>query len=315
MPNLHLGINACFAVKRWPEPERWLCIVRELGLDCCQFSFDLVDPLLDETITFSYADRVREQAAAEGIFIHSAFTGLAAYSWSQLLHPDQAMREAAMRWYERAIDFTARLGAPGMGGHIGAFSVQDAADAARQRLLLAELEQRLAALSRYAGQRGLRFLLFENMAVTREWGYSIEQAQQLTSLPLDGVPLVLCLDLGHPCALLPVESRYRSLETGTSSADYLAWLNVPWPHTPVLHLQQSDRTGDHHWPFTAAYNAQGLVQAPAVLNALSHWPATDIYLFLEPIHPFEADDDSVLQDLRESVQYWRDAMKESLQTS
>ncbi|HCJ35672.1 MAG TPA: xylose isomerase, partial [Ktedonobacter sp.] len=39
MARLHLGINTCFAVKRWPEPQQWLSIVKEeLGLDCCQFS-------------------------------------------------------------------------------------------------------------------------------------------------------------------------------------------------------------------------------------------------------------------------------------
>ena len=54
MSRLHLGINTCFAVKRWPEPEQWVRIVKhELGLDCCQFSFDLVDPLLDESTTRS----------------------------------------------------------------------------------------------------------------------------------------------------------------------------------------------------------------------------------------------------------------------
>src|SRR6266567_4439397 len=122
MPHLHLGINTCFAVKRWPEPEQWLTIVKkELGLNCCQFSLDLVDPMLDEAATASYADTARECAAANGVLLHSSFTGLAAYSWSQLLHPDLAMREAAVRWYERAINFTARLGAIGMGGHIGAF--------------------------------------------------------------------------------------------------------------------------------------------------------------------------------------------------
>src|SRR5579884_2637692 len=52
------------------------------------------------------------------------------------------------------------------------------------------------------------------------------------------------------------------------------------------------------------------LQAPPVLDALQHWPASDIYLFLEPIHPFEAEEDSVLQDLHESVRYWRDAMRE-----
>ncbi|HKV59142.1 MAG TPA: TIM barrel protein, partial [Ktedonobacteraceae bacterium] len=175
--SIHLGINTCFAIKRWPEPEQWVRIVKdELGLDCCQFSFDLVEPLLDEAATMAYADAVRQLATQQNLFIHSTFTGLAAYSWSQLLHPQQAMREAAMRWYERAIDFTARLGAGGMGGHSGAFSVQDAMHAERKHMLLRELEERLAALSRYAAQHGLNFLLFENMAVEREWGHSIEEA-------------------------------------------------------------------------------------------------------------------------------------------
>lgn len=44
MTEFRLGINNCFAVKRWPEPERWAAIVRErLGLDLVQHSFDLVD--------------------------------------------------------------------------------------------------------------------------------------------------------------------------------------------------------------------------------------------------------------------------------
>src|SRR5437660_6680813 len=171
MPDLHLGINTCFAVKRWPEPEQWLTIIKEeLGLSCCQFSLDLVDPMLDEAAIDAYADAVREHAAATGIMLHSTFTGLAAYSWSLLLHPDSGMRDAAMRWYERAINFTARLGALGTGGHLGALSVRDVADEGRKQTLLAEIRERLEILSCYGAGRGLQFLLFENMAVPREWG-------------------------------------------------------------------------------------------------------------------------------------------------
>ena len=301
MPRMHLGINTCFAVKRWPEPERWVAIVKEeLGLSCCQFSLDLVDPMLDEAATGAYADAVRRCAAANGVFLHSTFTGLGAYSWSQLLHPNEAMRAAAMRWYERAIDFTARLGALGTGGHLGALSVQDAANEERKQALIREMKERLESLSRYAAQRGLQFLLFENMAVTREWGHSIEEAQELSGLATKGVPIILCLDIGHPCAL----------HTGTASDEYLSWLTQPWPHTPVIHLQQTDRTGDHHWPFTAEYNSKGIVQAESVLNAIKKWPdGSDVYLFLEPIHPFESDDASVLRELQESVEYWRMAMR------
>ena len=44
MARFRLGINTCFAVKRWPLPEEWARIVRdELGLDLVQHSFDVVD--------------------------------------------------------------------------------------------------------------------------------------------------------------------------------------------------------------------------------------------------------------------------------
>jgi sugar phosphate isomerase/epimerase len=301
-PHLQLGVNTCFAVKRWPEPRQWLAIVKqELGLRCCQFSLDLVDPLLDERATAAYADEARSLAREQGILLHSTFTGLAAYSWSQLLHPNEAMREAAMQWYMRAIRFTARLGASGTGGHIGALSARDAADETRKRALIAEMRERLAALARYAARQGLQFLLFENMAVPREWGHSIEEARSLAGEVPGGVPLVLCYDVGHPCAL----------HTGTPSDDYLAWFAQPWPHTPVVHLQQTDRSGDHHWPFTQAYNAQGIIRAEQVLAALKRWPHTSpIYLFLEPIHPFEAADEVVLGELKESVRYWQAAIKQ-----
>ena len=301
MSRLHLGINTCFAVKRWPEPEQWVRIVKhELGLDYCQFSFDLVDPLLDESTTKAYANAVRELAVTHNLLIHSTFTGLAAYSWSQLLHPQLSMRVAANRWYERAIDFTANLGATGMGGHIGAFSVQDATNQERKQMLLHELQERLSALSYYAMGKGLSHLLFENMAVTREWGHSIEEAQWLTNLNTNGgVPLVLCLDVGHPCAL----------HTGTASDDYLAWFASPWPHLPVVHLQQTDNTGDHHWPFTRNYNARGMIKVEYIIEAIQPWLMIgDVYLFLEPIHPFEAEDNVVLDELRESVEYWQEAL-------
>ena len=45
MTEFTLGMNTCFAVKRWPEPEEWARIVaEEFGLKSVQFSFDLMDP-------------------------------------------------------------------------------------------------------------------------------------------------------------------------------------------------------------------------------------------------------------------------------
>jgi len=42
---LRLGVNTCFAVKRWPRVADWGPIVRDrVGLRLVEHSFDLVDP-------------------------------------------------------------------------------------------------------------------------------------------------------------------------------------------------------------------------------------------------------------------------------
>ena len=71
---LRLGINDCFAVKRWPQTLDWGPIVRErLGLRLVQHSFDLVDLTVDDP------RRLRQDLAILGVDLHSTFTGLAAY--------------------------------------------------------------------------------------------------------------------------------------------------------------------------------------------------------------------------------------------
>src|SRR5258708_9345659 len=104
-----------------------------------------------------------------------------------------------MQWYERAINFTARLGARGTGGHIGALSVRDAMNEDRKRELISEMRERLASLSRYASEKGLQFLLFENIAVSRGRGHShAEDQSPATSLAPGRGPAVLCLACRTP---------------------------------------------------------------------------------------------------------------------
>ena len=101
MATYRLGINTCFAVKRWPQPERWAALVRDLGLDLVQHSLDLVDLDAPPGEVAAQAARLREACAAAGLTLHSTFTGLAAYSSNLLLHPDPAARERARAWYRR----------------------------------------------------------------------------------------------------------------------------------------------------------------------------------------------------------------------
>jgi sugar phosphate isomerase/epimerase len=134
--NMRLGINLSFAVKRWPEPHVWAGLVREkLELDLVQFTFDLLDPLSPEPMANVMARKVRKAADDWGIHIHSTFTGLAAYSFNSLLHPDPDGRRIALEWWKRAIELTAAMGCKATGGAVGAMSVRAAEDRAKEREL------------------------------------------------------------------------------------------------------------------------------------------------------------------------------------
>jgi sugar phosphate isomerase/epimerase len=297
-PAYTLGINTCFAVKRWPEPERWAELVAEtLGLDMVQHSLDLVDLDADAPL--------REQAAAvtaacgrHGVTLHSTFTGLGAYGRNLLLDPDAGSRRRAVGWFRRAIDFSALAGARAAGGHVGAFSVADWHDEGRRRELWHGLGSDLRELAAHAAGEGLEALLFENMAARREPS-TMAEAESLLA-PADGAhaAVALCLDIGHQCVV----------GTSGDDRDPYAWLRRLGAHAPVVHLQQSDADADHHWPFTAERNAQGRIDAGRVLDALETSGARDVALVLEVIPSFEADDDRVVAELVESVAYWREAL-------
>ena len=76
-----------------------------------------------------------------------------------------------------------------------------------------------------------------------------------------------------------------------------------------MQLQQSDAEADHHWPFTAAHNAEGRIDAGRVLATLEAAGVGDVTLLFEIIPSFEQDDDEVLAELIESTRYWQAALE------
>ena len=94
MAKVELGINNCFAIGRYPEPEEWLRIVKEeLGLQHVQFSFDLLDPvIIDEEIVKEKCAFIRRLADEGEVKIDTAVTGEVAHKFNLLLDPDPGMR-------------------------------------------------------------------------------------------------------------------------------------------------------------------------------------------------------------------------------
>jgi sugar phosphate isomerase/epimerase len=259
---------------------------------------DLVDLDTSHDEILAQAGAIRTACDSNGLRIDSTFTGLAAYSSNLLLAPTAPSRQRAIEWYRRAIELSAAMGAPGTGGHVGAFTVSDYRDPKRRSELAVLLEESLAQLARYARELGLEYLLVENLAVAREPSTMDGIGRLMSGGDADHVPIRLCLDVGHQCV------------QGTSGGDRdpYAWLEKMSPLAPVVQLQQSDAEADHHWPFTQWANARGRIDADRVLDAISRSGADEVALILEIIPSNEADDDQVLADMVTSAQYWRRAL-------
>jgi sugar phosphate isomerase/epimerase len=298
MPSITFGLNTCYGVKRWPEADAWAAIAADLGVRHVQYSFDLLDPVLSGDAA-AYRE-VRAVSDAHGITISSAFTGLIGYSQNSLAHPADAVRARAVTWFEAAIDAAAALGARGLGGHIGAMSARQHADPATRALAVDRTVDAVRRLAEVAARAGLEFLLWEVMPVAREYPTSMQETEELLGrLAGAAVPVELCLDLGHMCA------------HGASGADRdpFAWLARFGASTRCVHLQQTDGVLDRHWPFTAEFNAQGIVRADRVVDLVAAFPRAEVELMLEPMFPFEAADGEVLAALADCVEFWRPALQ------
>ena len=300
MASIRLGINNCFAVKRWPEPQAWAKIVgRDLEVGIVQFSYDLLDPMTREPLLSLVAEESLEACKRNDVLIDTTFTGLIGYSLNLLMHPNLGMRLEALKWYEQAVIVVSKLKARGTGGHVASMSVEDFGHENRRSYLESFLVESLKYLASIAGREGQRFLLWEPMPLSREQPTTIACAKELLAKVNEDAKLQVkfCIDVGHQCAWDVKGSR---------DLDPYSWLRELAQESPVIHIQQTDGKGDRHWPFTKEFNDKGIIDAGKLLEAIDASGAKDITLIMEIIHPSEEKESKVLQDLVESANYWKE---------
>jgi len=303
--NIRLGISTNFAIKRWADPEDWVRIVaKDLGLEQIQFSFDQFDPRSRQDIMAAYAYRVRNACEKYGARIHSTFTGLSIYPHNLLYHPLAEGREDAVDWFVKAFAMTRELGADAIGGPYGGMDLATFRDPERREEIEVLAEEVLVRLLWLAEDYGIKTFYWEQTPILREGPVGIDSTrrhlERINRLRGGkGAEFALCLDVGH--AISP--------DAGAEDRDPYRWLESLAPQAPIIHLQQTDGRYDRHWPFTAGSKSRGIIDADKVLRAIRTSGAADTLLLIEVGHPFEEQDDRVWQDVAESVEYWREALK------
>jgi hypothetical protein len=247
-----LGVDLCFAIKRWPEPERWAAIVRdELQLRCVEFDSDFLDPFcVPEETRLALAAEVRQCAEAAGLTIHNYFGGLSPHCLNLLAHPDERLQGLGLDWAKGAIRTAATMGAKGTGQHgLATISAQDCLSSERYGRHIDRLVQVFQEMSFYAQECGLEFILLEQMYTPSEPPYTMAQTSDILSRINEdsGVPVKLALDVGHASS----PNYPHSLK----DADPYAWLRV-FGVTRWSSICRDQLRSSQHWPFIADYNAR-----------------------------------------------------------
>lgn len=295
---LTLGINTGFAVNRFPMPEEWVPLVaQEFGLRIVQLTADLINPSLPDDIIADQINRLKNECNKHGVEIRHTFTG-AFTRVNHLAHPDPVVRNYWIKWFCRFVDISSELGARDMGSHPGIFSVFDNNDPEKKDERFEQLVQGWRQVAEYASKKGLKYLTWEPMSISREMGETISEAQRIQkAFNIDmPIPMKLCLDVDHG----------DLASTDPRDTDPYSWIKALGKESPLLHIKQTTTNKGGHWPFIPAYNAQGKIVPEKLLSALSDSGVQDMTLLLElsfkEREPFES---TVIQDIKASVEYWK----------
>ena len=186
------------------------------------------------------------------------------------------------------------LGARGLGGHIGAMSVRQHCRPDRPRGRDRARRSTLCGPSPSAPRaRGLGFLLWEIMPVAREYPSRLDETRGAGRAARRH---------GRPGRALPrprshVRARRRGRRSRSRSRGSSGSAHTPAASTSSRPTGEMDR----HWPFTAEFNAQGIVRADHVIDLVSAFDRDEVELMLEPMFAFEAADEDVLAALSQTA--------------
>lgn len=295
--NLKLGFDLnCFS-NRYVEPEAWTDFVAACGVRVVQFNFDIIDFLLPWKIQERLADQTLDCCRKKNIRIKCAFGGHNHHQ-NYLGHPDDEAARAYEEFYRKMAVLAAALGGEGFGTCFAITTVAVQNDPNRRREISSRAIEAYHRLAEYSKKAGLMYLLYETTSVPRETGATFEENDLfLSKMKGAALPMMLCLDVGHRNQEKP----------GVPETDPYAWIEKYGKVSPLIHIQQCNGAGSHHWPFTAEYNAKGDIAPERLIQAIGRSGAEqEILLALEIRHrAYYPDEYKLEKNLKTSVEYWR----------
>lgn len=202
-PRIHLGIDNCFAIKRWTTPMEWGRAVKELGMQYVEAVPDLeCEPLL--TPDGYRRDWVREVNAmreALGVQVVMFYSNDSTYDTIGFSHPDARVRRHLVeRWFGNFIEMAAAIGSD-IGYYVQATSESMLYCPEGRREARSRSRECMVAVNRMAAAAGIKRVALEQMYTPHQPPFAIEDMRELIlGVTADsGAPFYLTEDVGHHC--------------------------------------------------------------------------------------------------------------------
>ncbi|MBR1560928.1 MAG: hypothetical protein IJ646_11875 [Clostridia bacterium] len=199
-PIIYLGIDNCFASKRWVRPAEWARVIRDLGLKHVEASADTeCDPLyMGGAFIADWIEDTRDACAKFGLKVNNVYSGHGTYATCGLSHYDPRVTKRFLdQWMKAQVDTAAALDA-GFGFFAHGFEELLLQDDALYCAKLNELYDTLADLAAYAKARGVEAGI-EQMYSPHQPPWRIADAEELMRevYRRSGAPFYITADLGH----------------------------------------------------------------------------------------------------------------------
>lgn len=296
-----LGFNCNCFTNRYDEPEEWTALCKEMGIHYVMFNVDLIDPWWSWDVQKKLLDRTLECCNKNDVKIFCSFGGHHGHQ-HYLGHFDDGARAEGVKFFKNAVRQAAYLGAKSFGTCFGIQTVRTNSDPALRKDLLEKTIKAYYEVADYAAEVGLPALAYEMTSVERETCATFEENDFiLERCSKMAVPMRICLDMGH-----------RNLHGLPEEADHLAWIKKYGTMCDEIDCQQSTLTSSNHWPFTEQNNKVGIIKGDEVAKAVREIPGDqEILLGFEiKTGAFWPQEEGHLQGLRDSVNYWRQWVKD-----
>ncbi len=294
---VYLSISCNPLINRINDPAELVQVCAEdIGVRRVQLTNEFINPVWPAATQARLARQFSAAAARHGLQATSLMTGAQA-RLAAMGHSDEGVREWTEDWFIKFGRIAADLGAPSIGSQFAILSWSDWDDPSRRDVRITRVLDGWCRVWEAVEPFGLKEMFWEQMSIGREFGHTIAATGNLVErIKARGIPLRILLDVDHGDV-----TSDRPEDT-----DPYAWIRAFGGDCPILHVKQSSANKGGHWPFVEPYNSTGRIRPAEIVAAMTEFGPADSEVCLElSFREREPADRSVVQIMRDSVDYWR----------